>query len=79
LIFDKKLRLVTKLNLYCQTEDLKYLLYSNGMVFLTLNLKNNILIEFLSGNFLAFQNKYRIVPLYGYQERIIENSKGEEI
>ena len=39
------------------------------MVFPTLNLRNNVLIEFLSGNFLVFLSKYQTVLQSGHSEK----------
>ena len=39
------------------------------MVFQTLNLRNNVLIEFLSGNFLVFLSTYQTVPQSDHSER----------
>jgi IS5 family transposase len=48
---------------------LKCLFYSSSIVFLTLSLRNSVLIKFPLENFLAFRNTFWIAPLYGYSWR----------
>jgi IS5 family transposase len=56
----------------------KILDYSNCMVFPTLNLRNNVLIGFLSGTFLVFPE---YIPdsttVCSFRKRIIDNCKEE--
>jgi len=49
------------------------------MVFLTSNLRNNILIELLSENILIFLSAYQTVPYVGHSvKKIIDNYNEEE-
>jgi hypothetical protein len=48
--------------------------YNNVMVFQTLKLRNNVLIEFLSGNFLVFLSTYR-----QYYNLVIKNKNYLEL
>ena len=56
----------------------KMLFYSNFMVFQILNLRNNVLIGFLSGTFLVFPE---YIPdstiVCSFRKRIIDNCKEE--
>jgi len=62
-----------------QSLCLKCLFYHTSMVFSTLNLRNNVMVEFLSENFLVSLIKYRQYNILSFIKRIIDNCKEEKI